>query len=299
MGKTSKCSNFNFHEHSGTMLFWGFIVLLFVLVVGNFVLTLTIISFFKIGMGMESIKLIPELKTIKFYGSADFNKVYKKDGLIEGFKDTPTLIEGYCDENYFHIYVKYFEIFYFLGDDNYLKINLVDRKGHSTNRLMMGSNGTEFKGINLMQIKDQTTSLPVFTSTNKQKYNLAKETKNLEATIVYAAHITSPIDQKLEIQSKGMIRVSGIEGTKLDAREIFLSAEQNILLNSNSTIQFAADSIYIDADRVAIAPFPERPNTAQYKLCACYPKGIIYRVPLAKLHNTKDACRHFKSDICA
>lgn len=94
MGKTSKCSNFNFHEHSGTMLFWGFIVLLFVLVVGNFILTLTIISFFKIGMGMESIKLIPELKTIKFYGSADFNKVYKKDGLIEGFKDTPTLIEG-------------------------------------------------------------------------------------------------------------------------------------------------------------------------------------------------------------
>ncbi|CAO1413438.1 unnamed protein product [Diamesa hyperborea] len=278
MGKTSKCSNFNFHEHSGTWLFWGFIVLLFVLVVGNFVLTLTIISFFKIGMGMESIKLIPELKTIKFYGSADFNKVYKKDGLIEGFKDTSTLIEG---------------------EDNYVKINLVDRKGHSTNRLMMGSNGTEFKGVNFMQIKDHTTNQPVFTSTSKLKYNLAKETKNLEATMVYAAHITSPIDEKLEFQSKGMIRISGIEGTKLEAREIFLSAEQNILLDSNSTIQFAAHSIYIDADRVAIAPFPERPNTAQYKLCACYPKGIIYRVPLAKLHNTKDACRHFKADICA
>lgn len=187
----------------------------------------------------------------------------------------------------------------FSGEDNYLKINLVDRKGHSTNRLMMGSNGTEFKGVNFMQIKDHTTNQPVFTSTSKLKYNLAKETKNLEATVVYAAHITSPIDEKLEFQSKGMIRVSGIEGTKLEAREIFLSAEQNILLDSNSTIQFAAHSIYIDADRVAIAPFPERPNTAQYKLCACYPKGIIYRVPLAKLHNTKDACRHFKSDICA
>lgn len=187
----------------------------------------------------------------------------------------------------------------FLGDENYLKINLVDRKGHSTNRLMMGSNGTEFKGVTSIQVKDHTTNQTVFTSTNKQKYNLAKETKNLEATVVYAAHITSPIDQKLEVQSKGMIRVSGIEGTKLDAKEIFMSAEQNIILDSNSSIQFAAHSIYIDADRVGIAPFPERPNTAQYKLCACYPKGIIYRVSLAKLHNTKDACRHFKADICA
>ncbi|CAO1389424.1 unnamed protein product [Diamesa serratosioi] len=278
MGKTSKCSNFNFHEHSGTVLFWGFIVLLFVLVVGNFVLTLTIISFFKIGMGMESIKLNMESRTIKFFGSTDFNKVYKKDGLIDGFRDTPTLIQG---------------------DDNYLKINLVDRKGHSTNRFMMGSNGTEFKGINFLQIKDPTTNQAVFTSTNKLKYNLAKETRNLEATVVYAAHITSPIDKKLEIQSKVRILVSGIEGTKLDAKEIFMSAEQNIVFDSNSSIQFAAQSFYIDADRVPIAPLPVRPNSGQYKLCACYPKGIIYRVSLAKLHNNKDACKHIKPDFCA
>ena len=189
----------------------------------------------------------------------------------------------------------------FLGEDNYLKVNLVDRKGHSMNRLMMGSNGTEFKGINFMQVKDPTTNQAVFTSTSKLKYNLAKETKNLEATVVYAAHITSPIDQKLQVQSKGMIRVSGIEGTKLDAKEIFMSAEQNIILDSNSSIQFAAHSIYIDADRVTkVDPdTPIRPNSALYKLCACYPKGIIYRVSLAKLHNTKDACRHFKADICA
>lgn len=44
-------------------------------------------------MGMESIKLIPELKTIKFYGSTDFNRIYKKDGLIESFRDSPAVIE--------------------------------------------------------------------------------------------------------------------------------------------------------------------------------------------------------------
>lgn len=175
----------------------------------------------------------------------------------------------------------------------------MDRKGHSTNRLMMGSNGTEFKGINFMQIKDQTTNQAVFTSTSKLKFNLAKDTRNLEATVVYAPHITSPIDKKLEMQSKGMIRISGIEGTRLDAKEIFISAEQNIVLDSNSSIHFSAQSFYIDADRVAIAPVSVRPNTSQYKLCACYPKGIIYRVSLAKLHSNKDVCKHIKPDFCA
>lgn len=93
MGKSYKCSNFHFVDQ-GTVLFWFLMVLLLVLVIGNFVLTVTIISFFKIGMGMENIKLIPELKIVKFYGIADFNKVYKKDGLIESYQDEPTFIGG-------------------------------------------------------------------------------------------------------------------------------------------------------------------------------------------------------------
>lgn len=92
MGKGNKCADLNLND-SGSLFFWGLIVLLFVLVIGNFIITLTIISFFKIGMGMESIKLIPELKTIKFYGSTDFNRIYKKDGLIESFRDSPAVIE--------------------------------------------------------------------------------------------------------------------------------------------------------------------------------------------------------------
>ena len=93
MGKGNKCTDLNLND-SGSIFFWGLIVLLFLLVIGNFVLTMTIISFFKIGMGMESIKLIPELKAIKFYGVADFNRILKKDGVIESFRDSPMNIEG-------------------------------------------------------------------------------------------------------------------------------------------------------------------------------------------------------------
>lgn len=93
MGKEKKCSDLNLGD-SGSIFFWTLIIVLFVFVIGNFILTLTIISFFKIGMGMESIKLIPELKTIKFYGTTDFNRVYKKDGLVEGFRDSPVEVNG-------------------------------------------------------------------------------------------------------------------------------------------------------------------------------------------------------------
>lgn len=92
MGKSGKCSDLNLYD-SGSIFFWGLIAILFVLVIGNFIFTMVIISFFKIGMGMESIKLIPEHKAIKFYGSADFDRIYKKDGLIESFRDSPAVIE--------------------------------------------------------------------------------------------------------------------------------------------------------------------------------------------------------------
>lgn len=45
-------------------------------------------------MGMEAIKLVPEMKAIKFYGVVDFEKVYKRDGNVDGFKDSPLKVEG-------------------------------------------------------------------------------------------------------------------------------------------------------------------------------------------------------------
>ena len=91
MSKESRCSGFSLHDPT-SIFFWGFLLILFVLVIGNFILTLSIISFFRIGMGMESIEIVPEANTIKFYGTTDFQTVVKKDGLIEGFKDEPLVI---------------------------------------------------------------------------------------------------------------------------------------------------------------------------------------------------------------
>lgn len=161
---------------------------------------------------------------------------------------------------------------------------------------MMGSNGTELKGINLMMIKDPETNLPLFAST-KSKYNMEKPTKNLESNIVYAAEVVSPIDKNLDIQSINMF-VRGIEGTKIDAKTVFLSAKSNIFLKSSngSIVMNSMKGIYIDIDRIPVAPdveYSQVRNDLQYKLCLCYPKGVLYRVPLTKMHGVEDPCRHF------
>lgn len=93
MGKSKGCMGGIFEEPA-SIFFWSLIIVMFIIVIGNFILTLSIISIFKIGFGMESIELVPEAKSIKFYGSTDFKTVYKKDGVIESFRDDPMVVEG-------------------------------------------------------------------------------------------------------------------------------------------------------------------------------------------------------------
>lgn len=182
-----------------------------------------------------------------------------------------------------------------LADDSFIKFDLVDRKGKSTNRFIMGPNGTELKGINVFSVKHPETNLPIFAST-KLKYNMEKPTSNLEANIVYAAELVSQNDRKLEIQSLNMF-IRGIEGTSIDGMKIYASSDHNIVLkSSNGSISLTShDGVYIDIDRLPIAPdvdYKEAENVLQYKLCLCYPQGILYRVKLPKV-KVPDPCRHF------
>lgn len=181
-----------------------------------------------------------------------------------------------------------------LAHDSFLKFDLIDRKNQPINRFMMGMNGTEFKGLNQILIKDPDTNLPIFAST-KLKYNMEKPTRNLEANVVYAAELVSPIDRKLDVQAINLF-VRGIEGTAMDGKEIFVSAEQNIFLkSSNGSIKMTSlNGIYIDIDRIMVAPdWQSQSSESQYKLCICYPKGALYRVKMSEMENVPDPCRHF------
>lgn len=158
---------------------------------------------------------------------------------------------------------------------------------------MGNENGIDLNGLNVISVRDPKTNLPIFTTSAKLIYHLEKQTKNLESTFIHAKEIVSPIDRKLEIQSLNMF-VRGVEGTKIDGKEIFASAEENISLqSSNGSIELNAENgIFLNVERIPKIT-TQRNSDLQYKVCVCFPKGILYRVPLLKLHDVSDPCKHF------
>ena len=77
-----------------TFAFWTIVTIIFILTIGNLILTMTILGVLRLGRGMEHLELVPEADSIKFYGVTDLDRVYKKDGIIEGFSDVPITITG-------------------------------------------------------------------------------------------------------------------------------------------------------------------------------------------------------------
>lgn len=77
-----------------TFAFWLIVSIIFIMTIGNLILTMTIIGVLRLGKGMEFMEMVPEAETVKFFGVTDFDRLYKKDGIIEGFADVPMNIAG-------------------------------------------------------------------------------------------------------------------------------------------------------------------------------------------------------------
>lgn len=59
-------------------------------------------------------QLVPENGAIKFFDSIDMDKVYKKDGKIEGFFDVPVTITGKWTRQDTHSHLLKFIVHFFL-----------------------------------------------------------------------------------------------------------------------------------------------------------------------------------------
>lgn len=121
--------------------------------------------------------------------------------------------------------------------------------------------------------------------------------KNLKTKSVYASELSSPLEKNLKLEAFNLF-IRGIEGTKLSGKEILFSANDNVFLkSSNGSLHLESENgVYIDISRIPIAaPIQYSPvrNDLQYKLCVCYPKGVLYRVQLSKMHGVEDVCRYY------
>lgn len=77
-----------------TFAFWTIVTIIFILTVGNLILTMSIIGVLRLGKGMEHLELVPEAESIKFFGITDLDRVYMQDGQLEGFSDVPMTVTG-------------------------------------------------------------------------------------------------------------------------------------------------------------------------------------------------------------
>ncbi|CAK1587467.1 unnamed protein product [Parnassius mnemosyne] len=256
-----------------TFAFWTLVCLLFVLAIGNLILTFTILAVLRLGHGMESMEFLPEHNAIKFFGETDLDHMYKRDGLIEGFRDTPMSITS---------------------ENGSVIFNLQTRLSRSDAKLVVNTSGVFVKGVNSMELRDPDTGEVVF-STNAPEMNLPDGVNNLVAKQISTKRISSPIDEDLVIRSETTVHLRGAEGTHMDTKELFWSADQDIYLKSvnGSVVLSGKEGVYVDVRYLPIAmPLNNSENfgTGQFKVCVCMPQGKLFRIAVPT--GQKVTCSH-------
>uniref|UniRef100_A0A182QXW7 Beta-sarcoglycan n=1 Tax=Anopheles farauti TaxID=69004 RepID=A0A182QXW7_9DIPT len=279
----SKCHMYN---EKSSFAFWIVLVLLFCLALGNLCLTLSITAILRIYRGMDNIELIQDADAVKFYGNIDFDRVYKQDGLLESFYDEPLEITG---------------------EDGDVSINLVNRNGHSHNKIQLTNTGSFLKGINHFDVKDPVTGRQVF-ATSRPLYNMPQGATILQAHLINSGRIASPINDTLKLQTRNKLTLKGTEGIRMEAKEVLWSADQNIFLKSDngSTMLVGGNGVWVNVNSLPVVKSEHGVRTtgsssSQYKLCVCYPQGRIFRMAIPKSHNARVNCAHVsaKDNPCA
>lgn len=251
-------------------------MLLFFLALGNLLLTFIILGVLRLGQGMESLELVPEKSLVMFYGNTDLDRIYKRDGKLEGFNECPVEITG---------------------DNGSVSVNLVDKEGQMTeSKINLNLNSTAITGVNSFDVRDPETGHPVF-STDFPNFGLPRGVKKLDIRMAQTRRITSPINSSLFLRSDTYTRLRGTEGTRMEGREIVWSADQDIYLKSvnGSVILSGREGISVDIKSIPVALGDSdgaNPTSVQYKVCVCMPEGKLFRVPVPSSGNNKHVGCH-------
>ncbi|XP_023015875.1 sarcoglycan beta [Leptinotarsa decemlineata] len=241
-----------------TIAFWTLLVLLFILVIGNLILTVTIIGVLKLGQGMQNIELVPNAQSIKLFGDVNLDHIYKRDGKIEGYKNQPMEITS---------------------NDSPILLSLV-KYSRGVTKVKVDPNEILFKSTNSFEVKDKEKET-IFTVTNPI-YKELTNANSLNSKYLHTNKIRSPTDSDLHIEGD-IVTLKGAEGSNVSGKEVFWSADQDIYLKSinGSIILMSQEGIFVDLDRIPIAKLNHNYVTSQFKVCVCMPEGKLFRLPVA------------------
>lgn len=262
------------HRGRKTFAFWTLVCLLFVLAIGNLILTFTILAVLRLGQGLESMEFLPEHNAIKFFGKTNLENVYKRDGLIESFSDTPMSITS---------------------ENGSVLFNLQTRLSRSDTKLLMNSSGVFIRGVNSLELISVDSGEAAF-STASPEINIHEPINNLQAKQISTKRVTSPIDQDLVLRSESSAHLRGAEGTHMESKKLHWSADQDVYLRSinGSVILSGKEGVYVDVRYLPIAMPLNRTDklqgVGQFKVCVCMPQGKLFRVAVP--NGQKTLCSH-------
>jgi len=249
-----------------TFAFWTLVCLLFILAVGNLLLTGIILGVLRLGHGMQSLEILPDDAAVKFFGDTDLNHIYKRDGRFESFKDYPMDITG---------------------DDAGIILQFAsDKSSEAYKRLVMDHNGIT---LNISEFEVKTDKKENVFSTNESKFNITKPIRNLKTNQTITKRIISPKHSNLHIEGK-TVNFTGAEGTTMAGKEILLFSDQDIhFLSRNGTVVLDGFAgVYLNTKKIPTFT-PGKNITMQYKLCICMPQGKLFKIPVTK-DNTHAYC---------
>ncbi|XP_011559648.3 uncharacterized protein LOC105390105 [Plutella xylostella] len=262
--------------HSGrkTFAFWTLVCLLFILAIGNLVLTFIILAVLRLGQGMESMEFLPEQNAIKLFGDADLEHVYKRDGLLESFRDVPMSIES---------------------ENGSVLLNLQTRFSRADTKLSVNKSGVFVRGVS--SVKVGAAGDPVF-STAAQEMNIPDGVNNLHAKMLSTKCIRSPVDEALSLRSESTAFLRGAEGTHMESKELYWSADQDIYLKSinGSVVLSGKEGVFVSVKDLPIALPASNDSkwysqaTGQFKVCVCMPQGKLFRIAVPD--GQKVTCSH-------
>ncbi|KAF4517819.1 hypothetical protein B566_EDAN008925 [Ephemera danica] len=274
-----------------TYAFWTLVLLLLLLAAGNLLLTFTVLGVLRLGQGMESIEFVPEQSLIKFYGRTDLDEVIKRDGHLEGFRDSPVSITA---------------------DNAEARITVLRHREPETGpRILVKPDGiAEVLNVNGFDIKDERGN-DVF-STSYPNFGLPRGVRRLDVQAARVSRVSSPISSSLSLSSDSYVTLRGNEGTQIEGMEVVWSADQDlslrsvngsIVLGGQQGVALDVQGLHLARDKIVL-PATGKILLHQYKLCVCVtrdtkgikePSGRLFRVKLP------DTCLGFpgRPDPCA
>lgn len=257
-----------------TFAFWTLVFLLFILAIGNLILTFVILGVLKLGQGMESLELIPEAAALKFLGETDLGNIYKRDGKLEGFFDVPVEI---------------------IGDNGSIFVNVAIKYGRALNKLKIDKHDTMFRNTEHFHLKNKQDET-IFSTSSKDYKNL-KNLHNIHTKMVETNRMASPINKKLNLEGKA-VHLYGAEGTEVESKEITLHADQDVYLQSNILLLNSTKGVFLDIDQIpnVLAEHAEY-SKVQFKVCVCMPQGRLFKLHVRN-SNTKVHCNYVANNPC-